>query len=1250
MKDMEIPQDLVSAAINGKLIVFAGAGLSKTKGLPSWKEFAEKALDALVTKEKISFAECELLKRSSPRTILSLVEIICEGLKKDFLAEIIDPCDKKDDKNAARNYENLWKISSRFVTTNYDHLIEESSPVTNTKPTEGDGDTAENTTVIPIVTENDFTKKGDDALAKGNVVFHLHGSVKNIETMVYSTKGYLKLYGGADNPKKEFLKKLFRDKEYVVLFVGYSVDELELLEYIITKGNITSDQSGQTSSINKYIIQGYFSYEEGLENHMKKYWESLGICLLSYERDKKNHAQLYDEINRIAYKVEPLDKRRAFQDALDKKSPAQLIINEMLCAEDDLPWYFSELSKQENPSEFFEYLMNANCFDEKKAPPPIKRDKGHIVPFWGVLPYLEKMAEITGKNNAHERMSKIKEIVTKVSKHSQQNDEKGITNFHTWHSFTKILASLPANQITAEDIRLIGHWIECAFDTSLVVHEITKCLLPKIMGGDRKHAELLLSELLLLLLKTERLEKNERGLDAFWGKERPYVDMHWLNDLFKTYAKRLGTDYGKTTIPILIDKISSVLTDAVNTYSYLRRPAIEDHQQNLHDDVFESILISALRDGLVAFAESDQSEAAEFIEKLLASSHTLLRRVGWHIIGTVFSLYKSFFLDRLSPEVFETDIRHEMYVLLQNNFSSLSADEQDKVFDAIHNISVQGERTEEDRQLFKEHVEREWLSAVYGKGSEKIDARFLELKSKPELGKLREHPEFISYHETLSGEPPAPISADDVLAMKHDKNEIVRLFNGFEPQKGWRAPTYRGYADVLCLAVEKEPSFFLENVDIFLNLKIPFLYGLINGLKKTSLNEVLSGWSNALDLCSKIINDPAFWNIENEKEESFDRPNKEWVLGAICDLLDGGIKTDETAFDPTLLPTAEKIIVVILEKTSSEKDIKIQDAMSYALNTTRGRCLGVLFQYALRSARIAHKEKGSHEQSWLNVEPIFDRELDACKDSNYEFSTHCGAYLPNLHWLGKDWLLKNLDHIFPINYPNNMSCALLGFSYVGHYYEEIYYLLGQIVFIPALVGDELKDETRKRILQLATISYLRENEALDKDGGVLSSVMSSFRKDDIREIAWFLYHLRDDTMKEEQVEKVLSFWKVCRDKITGQEEEYGSVLSSLSQLIVYISDAEGEISELLEQAAPYVGKNHNGPTFIKGLAVIVQNHPSLAGKLLLTLIENRVYMYDKEDVITMLDVLAVRETDTYKRLCNALMDYDWAMLHYKEHT
>ena len=78
-----IPDQILEAASNGKLIVFIGAGVSRLLGYPSWQNLAERYAEYLFQKGYLSYLECEHLKRLDPRKLLSICENFCKKKKEN---------------------------------------------------------------------------------------------------------------------------------------------------------------------------------------------------------------------------------------------------------------------------------------------------------------------------------------------------------------------------------------------------------------------------------------------------------------------------------------------------------------------------------------------------------------------------------------------------------------------------------------------------------------------------------------------------------------------------------------------------------------------------------------------------------------------------------------------------------------------------------------------------------------------------------------------------------------------------------------------------------------------------------------------------------------------------------------------------------------------------------------------------------------------------------------------------------------
>ena len=98
-----------------------------------------------------------------------------------------------------------------------------------------------------------------------------------------------------------------------MLFVGYGLDELEILEYVILKaGKCLNANSGGPRH---YILQGFFSHEEVLLRNFSSYYlNECAVQLIPFRRDDKDFGQLLDVLEDFAKKipaVPPLVLQRA---------------------------------------------------------------------------------------------------------------------------------------------------------------------------------------------------------------------------------------------------------------------------------------------------------------------------------------------------------------------------------------------------------------------------------------------------------------------------------------------------------------------------------------------------------------------------------------------------------------------------------------------------------------------------------------------------------------------------------------------------------------------------------------------------------------------------------------------------------------------------------------------------------------------------------------------------------------------------
>jgi hypothetical protein len=257
-----VPDALREAAQLGKLIPFVGAGASRLAGCPNWAEFAESTLRCVVAGGKFSYAQLDQISGLNPRVRLSLALSLQREheIKIDFRA-LLHPMSRESHPKGRRLYASLSKIGKTFVTTNYDEWLDEeivlpASAVHGTPDSSAD--------LLPNARKV-FHKPQDLTALNLNTpdaVLHLHGSLKEPDGMIITTRDYVKHYAsarwsktGVENPVLTFLEDLFRNK--TVLFIGYGLEELEILEFVIEK---TRDFRAEGLQPRHFILQGFFSH------------------------------------------------------------------------------------------------------------------------------------------------------------------------------------------------------------------------------------------------------------------------------------------------------------------------------------------------------------------------------------------------------------------------------------------------------------------------------------------------------------------------------------------------------------------------------------------------------------------------------------------------------------------------------------------------------------------------------------------------------------------------------------------------------------------------------------------------------------------------------------------------------------------------------------------------------------------------------------------------------------------------------
>ncbi|MEG8945625.1 SIR2 family protein [Rosettibacter firmus] len=304
----DVPDEIISAAQHGRLVLFIGAGLSRIIGCPSWDEFACLFLKVLYEKKIINYHEYEKLQHLDARKLLSICRKLYEkklGKKSlDFIKSFLTA---KDDLNEKFNiYDNLYSFNAIYVTTNYDDYLDKVAQRSIKNTTYINSSNSIENPIEKDSSKNNIIYKKEELLISNLIngyVIHLHGSILDESNLILTVTDYIKHYK-PDSKSVILLEEIF--KNYTVLFVGYGLEEFEILELLVSKSNPSKQE------VKHFMLYPIFKNEINLLKFYEEYYKELGIQLVPYPIDENGYEHLAEVISTWAKIIGPQSRPQDF--------------------------------------------------------------------------------------------------------------------------------------------------------------------------------------------------------------------------------------------------------------------------------------------------------------------------------------------------------------------------------------------------------------------------------------------------------------------------------------------------------------------------------------------------------------------------------------------------------------------------------------------------------------------------------------------------------------------------------------------------------------------------------------------------------------------------------------------------------------------------------------------------------------------------------------------------------------------------
>jgi len=1209
----DLPDEIKNAVNQGKLAVFIGAGVSRLVGCKGWSELACRLIDAAYDEGLIKYKEKTTLEKdNAPKKIISICKYIFEknrngGVFYNTIEKSLQPSKKNEQKSI---YRLLYNLRAVYVTTNVDRSFDEL-----------------------YFDERIVYKSLDLQTYKidHTRLYHLHGTLDDPTSMILTTRSYLEHY--KDRDVANFLNKLF--SEYVVLFVGYGMEEFEVLDFLITK------ESNPPIEIKHFILLPMYLGEENILEFEKSYYSDLGISVLPYALDLKGFEQLYDviekwqeDINLIStFTHERFEEIDANADHYEGEAAGKVFqwIKNDVHLED---YFFKKITT----TDWLIPLKERGYFDPSKNQPPklIGQEGYYKIPHWNVLDYLERVSEQIAVNGDAEHSRELMDIIRSVSK-------TGVDNHYTNRTFLKIMSNLPTSFIEIGDVELVGQYLNSKWNTYFIDSEIYEKLFIKfIKAGQNNKAPKLLD----IITSVKWVEVH--------GKDdpEPLIGEYGLNKLFKNNKDIVSESFPLEAAKIILNKIIKIALKKQDEFNFVYIPAIEDHPQNHFPDKYQSVLVRMARDMLNNAINRDEENTKETLGRLLLEDHSIFKRLSISVIDTNWDSCKDLFWDNAGRDIInDCNLHHEVYTVFKNHYDSFSHEQKNSI---VNWIEAGPDRIDNVDTIQEAFWKQSWLSSLLPSG-DKTATKLYEQYSKL-TGFEPEHPDFVYWSER--GGFINPISPIEVPEIHQKSNEDIAdyLMGYVEEKSGWDSPSEEGLERALYFATKSKPEKFDNNLKPFLEVPLNYIHRIIWGFCDAWTDKKEINWSNVLDFCKHIVLSDKFIEI-NHKEDVYGYTDR--IISQIADLLIEGTKDDSHAFDRVHLPKAEEIILIMLKLTDTHIQ-NPEDLLFSTLNSARGHIFSALVEYVLRIARLDDHKK--LQSKWdENIKDEFTRRLNRIIEPSLEWSVSLGKYLPNLYYVDKSWVEENINNIFPKDDDGHWQATMEGYLFISHIlYNSLYKLLKINGHYLKAIDTKFKNESiRKRLIDHICIGYLRGKDDLIGEKSLFLRCLNHWNKDDILEMIFYFWmqrkYLLDDNNSAENnpeklavLQKIIEFWRHVYEKLNKIDilsENDTEILSAISELLCYIEDIDDEKLSWITLSAKSIEQDPNIPYLLENLDRLSDTSPDEVGVIYLTILTHYTPRDYKNHIRSIVEKLYNSgNIENANRICNMYFRHGFEFL------
>ena len=868
-------------------------------------------------------------------------------------------------------------------------------------------------------------------------------------------------------------------------------------------------------------------------------------------------------------------------------------------------------------------LKDAGWFHPEKQPTSQEKPD-QPVHFWRALGYVEKVANHPEDSPCKETVDILADIANTIINYT--NDaEASIASDHTNLQVIKIICALPIQGIESRHITFIRVALKPRSEGTLVAPEIGETVLPKLLNGGAK-------ELTLMLLK-EMLDA-----EVVHGDIRSVMEEYWLWTALQKHGTAIAELCGVEAARIASAQIRTLINKGAYSFNVIDR--IDCDSSDYPDRSYAELLVGFTSNILraIKFDNSVEEVVKDLLQEglvvtcddpLKKKARAIFGRIALNTITHHYENLKDLFWGWEGNPLEEFWLKPTIYQLIKIHCFTFDKDQFDQILHWIESYQYSRNRDDDGKLLKIEALKkREWLSALMETDNKEIVSAYQKYEQ-INPAKL-EHPGLLRWTEVGWGYT-SPITVDVLSGMSNA--QIAEFLHNFKQDgmAGPSEPSEEGLRETLEKYVVANPQQLTADLQPFYNVQLQYQYSLLQGFLNAWREEKQFNWAVLLQFIHHILMSKQFGAGEYKTGLNY----QDWILSATAELIKAGTSNDEHAFDVQLLPRAEKILLTLAEKVKSDRSA-IADTPVTVLNSTPEKVFSAIVDYALRFART---NKIENDIRWPQaIREDFTKRLDRSLKPSFEFSFTLGAYLPNLLYLDKEWVVGNINRIFPQTDEYHWQAAFSGYLYNSQIYEPLYSLLKEHGHYQKALNTDFADSAIPRgLVEHICTGWIEGSETLDDKTSLVYQLINRDNPNHLLQLIHFFWRQRSN-LPPKMKAKVILAWRALYEALSQKEDigKYEAVLSKLSGWVALVDRIDAEVLKWLKMSTQYIRGLTDSAFFVEELLPHATKTPAEVGDIYLGMLTHNVYPYhDQEHIQEIIRALyRTGHKEVADRICN----------------